>query len=192
VLRTFFAFVAAAFAVTMAPAAAQAAVVKLSYDGNVTGTAGSTAFDTPLSFSGFLDVDPSALVPVFDYTDVKLSLPAFGIVDFALPDLQLGLAPSFPGSTGPALFVLAGGTPIAAFGLDFGSLTSHGNRVTIGASILGALPFTIGGTSVNVTGGAGIFTIAAVPESATWAMMIIGFGAVGGTLRRRSGRVALA
>ena len=33
---------------------------------------------------------------------------------------------------------------------------------------------------------------AAVPEPATWAMMIVGFGLVGGVLRRRAGRVALA
>ena len=34
--------------------------------------------------------------------------------------------------------------------------------------------------------------IAAVPEPATWAMMIGGFGMLGGTLRRRQGRAALA
>jgi len=33
---------------------------------------------------------------------------------------------------------------------------------------------------------------AAVPESSTWAMLIAGFGMIGGTLRRRGTRVALA
>ena len=32
----------------------------------------------------------------------------------------------------------------------------------------------------------------AVPEPATWAMLIMGFGAIGGTLRRRSARIAFA
>ncbi|RYD23268.1 MAG: PEP-CTERM sorting domain-containing protein [Lysobacteraceae bacterium] len=31
---------------------------------------------------------------------------------------------------------------------------------------------------------------AAVPEPASWAMMIVGFGAVGATMRRRKGKVA--
>jgi len=34
--------------------------------------------------------------------------------------------------------------------------------------------------------------VAAVPETASWAMMIAGFGLVGGTLRRRAGQVRFA
>ncbi|GAO38239.1 hypothetical protein SCH01S_10_00490 [Sphingomonas changbaiensis NBRC 104936] len=194
VLKKLVAYVAAAFAVAMVPAAAQAAVATLSYDGNVAGTAGGTPFDTALSVSGQLDADPSAPIPVFNYTDVKLGLPAFGVVDFALPDLQIGLLPSFPGASGPALlFVLPSFGPVAGFALDFTSLTNIGpNQVSINASLLGATPFTIGGTDINVTASTGIFTITSVPEAATWAMMIVGFGAIGGTLRRRSSRTVLA
>jgi hypothetical protein len=36
------------------------------------------------------------------------------------------------------------------------------------------------------------FANAAVPEPANWALMILGFGAVGGALRRRSTKVAFA
>jgi len=36
------------------------------------------------------------------------------------------------------------------------------------------------------------FEPAAVPEPATWAMMIVGFGAVGATMRRRSSRIRFA
>lgn len=35
-------------------------------------------------------------------------------------------------------------------------------------------------------------TYAAAPEPATWAMMILGFGAIGGVMRRRSSRVGAA
>jgi hypothetical protein len=45
-------------------------------------------------------------------------------------------------------------------------------------------PFTIDGSVARIT--------TAVPEPATWAMMIAGFGLVGGTLRRRRAVVRLA
>ena len=38
----------------------------------------------------------------------------------------------------------------------------------------------------------GTANITAVPEPATWAMMIAGFGLVGGTMRRRSNKIAFA
>ncbi len=44
--------------------------------------------------------------------------------------------------------------------------------------------FKLSSVSVN-------FTPAAVPEPATWAMMLVGFGAIGGTLRSRRGRQAV-
>ncbi len=46
----------------------------------------------------------------------------------------------------------------------------------------------LGVDNLTITGAA----TAAVPESATWAMMIVGFGLTGAVLRRRSVRVALA
>ena len=47
-------------------------------------------------------------------------------------------------------------------------------------TIAGTSPVAAGGISGNVT-----ITNAAVPEPATWALMILGFGAVGMVLRRR-------
>lgn len=44
----------------------------------------------------------------------------------------------------------------------------------------------INGSSGSNASYAGTLNIAAVPEAATWAMMIIGFGAVGATVRRRT------
>ena len=50
-----------------------------------------------------------------------------------------------------------------------------------------------GGTkSLDVVAKFGNGNSAAVPEPATWAMMLLGFGALGATLRRRRGQVALA
>jgi len=47
-------------------------------------------------------------------------------------------------------------------------------------TLAGTSPVSAGAISGNVT-----ITNAAVPEPATWAMMILGFGAVGMVLRRR-------
>ena len=50
------------------------------------------------------------------------------------------------------------------------------------------LPFTLIGGTFNVTvpnGGAQGFSIAAIPEPATWAMMMVGVSGLGGMLRRR-------
>ena len=38
----------------------------------------------------------------------------------------------------------------------------------------------------------GILTLSGVPETSTWAMMIVGFGLIGGALRRRSTKARIA
>ena len=59
---------------------------------------------------------------------------------------------------------------------------------TFGETILqaGTYTLTVTGTASGVASYAGDFTVASVPEPATWALMILGFGAVGGALRRRA------
>ena len=51
----------------------------------------------------------------------------------------------------------------------------------------GTYTLTINGTNSNTgsLGGSITITEASVPEPATWAMMLIGFGAIGWQLRRR-------
>ena len=44
---------------------------------------------------------------------------------------------------------------------------------------------TIGGANLAGLGGVGTNAVNPVPEPATWAMMLVGFGAVGGALRSR-------
>ena len=50
------------------------------------------------------------------------------------------------------------------------------------------LRFSAGGTSDSLGGYIDNITLAAVPEPATWALFIIGFGAIGQTLRRRNAK----
>jgi hypothetical protein len=191
VLKKLIAYVAAAFAVTMVPAAAQAVVVKLSYDGTLAGTANGYSFDTGVKVDGLINLDTLPSVPVVDVTNVKADVPAFGITDFALPDLQFALA-GFSGSI-VGVFVGVNNNPLALFLLDASTIATNGSSfVSIQGGLAQAVPFTLQGINFQLTGGQGTFTLSAVPEAATWAMMILGFGVVGGTLRRRSNRAVLA
>jgi hypothetical protein len=191
VFKKLVAYVAAAFATVMVPAAAQAVVVKLSYDGTIAGTANGFNFNTAILLDGLIDIDAVPAVPIIDVSDVKLDAPSFGVFDFALPDLQLALV----GISGSTVGVLAGisNTPIALFGLDTNTIATNGiDYVSIQGGLVGAVPFTLSGINFQLTGGAGTFTLSAVPEAATWAMMILGFGAVGTALRRRSTKLSFA
>lgn len=119
----------------------------------------------------------------------------------------LAVAPSSFGSFGGDLLVGNAGDgtivafdPITLHAIDY-LRNSDGTLVTIsglrglvfgnGASLgrLDALYFAAGSKSSD----SGVFgDITAVPESATWTMMIVGFGLIGAALRGRpSGRTAL-
>ena len=60
-------------------------------------------------------------------------------------------------------------------------LTDNSSQVTASAMNNGNLS----GINLVVYAGAAQVTAGGVPEPATWAMMLVGFGAIGGTLRRR-------
>jgi hypothetical protein len=191
VFKKLVAYVAAALATVMVPAAAQAVVVKLSYDGTIAGTANGYNFNTGIVLDGLIDIDAAPTAPIIDVSDVKVDAPSFGVFDFALPDLQLALV----GISGSTVGVLAGisNTPIALFGLDTNTIATNGiDYVSIQGGLVGAVPFTLSGINFQLTGGAGTFTLSAVPEAATWAMMILGFGAVGTALRRHSTKLSFA
>lgn len=56
----------------------------------------------------------------------------------------------------------------------------------------GVLRISAGGTSDSLGGYIDNITLTAVPEPTTWALFILGFGAVGHTMRRRSSKVRVA
>jgi hypothetical protein len=92
--------------------------------------------------------------------------------------------------------------------VNFTSVTLDGHTFTVGDNgknefrFIDNLPVTSGTQTLIVSGtsaGNGSFagTIAfapnrAVPEPASWALMILGFGGIGATLRRRQARLALS
>jgi len=82
-------------------------------------------------------------------------------------------------------------------GLDWATLSARHPRL-VHASLTGYGPVSSNITFITETGKYGklsahqSFALAGVPEPATWAMMIAGFGAVGGAMRRRAARPVLA
>ncbi|MFD1786267.1 PEPxxWA-CTERM sorting domain-containing protein [Sphingomonas floccifaciens] len=85
-------------------------------------------------------------------------------------------------STGTLNFFNAGST---IFSFDISNFGAMGTSAT---TVSNATNFTYGdGTRIGITAGSEgrISVAAAVPEPATWAMMLIGFGAIGATMRRR-------
>jgi hypothetical protein len=92
--------------------------------------------------------------------------------------------------------------------VDFSSVTLNGTAfTTLLSGVVEAryltLPVSGGEQTINVTGTSGgnasyagtlAFAVSAIPEPATWAMMVGGFGLVGNAMRRRrsEGRISLA
>lgn len=111
------------------------------------------------------------------------------------------LPPPVAYDLGQFLFTFASGDTL--FGTYSGALTFNApgvfnllqtNIVTGGTGLFAGASGMFTGTGiVSFVGGtpnsqqvyAGALELPAVPEPATWAMMIMGFGAIGGTLRRR-------
>jgi hypothetical protein len=107
---------------------------------------------------------------LFDW--IELSLTGTGNVSFSLLDNMGNLFTS--DDTGNFIFDLTNGQNKFAF------------QAVDGQSIAG-LSFTVTGGKVETVSQVriGQAAAAAVPEPATWALMLVGFGAIGFTMRRR-------
>lgn len=125
----------------------------------------SVTFSTPVAAFGFYGTD------IGDFNgQLTLTLTsASGTTTLTVPN-------TLNGNDGSLLFY-----GIIDTANPFTSIT-FGNTAP-GADLFGFDDITVGDVR-QVTGG--------VPEPTTWAMMIIGFGAIGGTMRRRSTKVAFA
>ncbi|OYW46575.1 MAG: hypothetical protein B7Z08_12095 [Sphingomonadales bacterium 32-68-7] len=113
--------------------------------------------------------------------------PAGEEIAFAIPDPAAPLLPTeapelagLPGELGPLASL-----PGPSFSGGFGYVPVSGGGGSIGG---GGGP---GGTTPGGEGG-GAPPVSAVPEPATWAMMIMGFGLLGGAMRRQSRKNRLA
>jgi len=114
-------------------------------------------------------------------------------VDVAFTSAVDNLTFDTSGYDGTSTLFVSGIASSGAFSTSF----SNGGAYTYAVSLSGYSGIT--SLSLSTDDGAGIaydhFTFdgsGAVPEPATWAMMITGFGLVGGAMRRRSTKVGFA
>ncbi|WP_231639032.1 PEPxxWA-CTERM sorting domain-containing protein [Sphingomonas profundi] len=93
---------------------------------------------------------------------------------------------TFTSTSGPARF----------FGRDYtldGFNYNRGRSNLVGAYSVASRVNPVGpGSTQDYLGDFNVASVAVVPESSTWAMMIGGFGFIGGALRRRRGLASLA
>ncbi|MGZ6037478.1 MAG: PEPxxWA-CTERM sorting domain-containing protein [Phenylobacterium sp.] len=156
---------------------------------NFGGPNGSTFYTdqsgySPSPWNGDYNGPASALVGVFlDATTPTLS----SVGGYTGPDFIPGADYQVPGSTGPGVYAPALGQIFIigdGAGETFNAPTGATRLFLATADSLGGSTGNVGALEVTFTGAT------AVPEPASWAMMIGGFGLAGAALRRR--RVAPA
>ncbi len=171
----------AALMTVAATGASAATPLTVTYNGTLSGT--NTTYNQPF------DV---AVILTGQTTEEDASDGAFGFSNFTANyggDVATlnNVSAAFVGN----LFrISVGGVTFADFTFTSGS-TAFATGTDYAATLSGGGPIDgTFGTAV-ISGGAGILrgdlNVAAVPEPAGWALMLLGFGAVGVAMRRRSG-----
>jgi hypothetical protein len=186
--------VAALMATTSVPAMAAPIIYTLT--GNFSGTANGNSFDlTPVTFTAVGDTEDAFNQQ--DATFVPLSSFQATGATFGTFDLGSGFnfwsSPSYQTSgykTGVDFFAFTGlgdysnTASLAPTAVSF-YYFSPDAFTAVGTQGQGTYSFTFNGAA-NTFFSANVAAVAAVPEPATWAMMMLGFGMVGFGLRRRS------
>lgn len=191
--------VAAAAAACISAGAADAAVVTLQ---NVTPTGDTFRFDYQLTLGPDEGLETGQSFYIFDFFGlVAGSVAASG--SFSAASELTSTALRQPGQpddasianlvftyTGPT--IRADGGPLPP--LDFGpfSATSTVGLTTSDSFTAYTVKNNPPATAGTVTVQFGLVRVPAVPEPASWAMMIGGFGLIGGTLRHRTRKASFA
>jgi len=102
-----------------------------------------------------------------------------------------------PASTISLLQLFTGGTMTTPGASLVNSISGSGNSLTLTSALTPNTWYTFQysgtlATAGNVSGPASFYTQAAVPEPATWGLMLLGFGGMGLIMRRRRRDVRLA
>ncbi|MFW2829306.1 FxDxF family PEP-CTERM protein [Sphingomonas sp. ID0503] len=148
---------------------------------------------TYLTFNGTTGTFGNNLVasPTFSDTFNVGNFPAFSIPNGYLVSLTISSSYAGPEAGGPGDIDF---TSVTFNGADFTKVGEgkYEFRTFDGAAAL-ANTLLVAGTSGNAASYSGTIDVtAAVPEAATWAMLVTGFGLGGMQLRRRRSQVAVA
>lgn len=179
-IKTLLRFIAATALTTVAAAPAFAAPYVLNYSGTVRGA--TTSFTTVLN----LDLSSNGAVATF-VSGTRNGIAITGISSYAGADNRLSFVDPFV-SLGGLSYTVTGGTSYNFFYDRDGSYVlplgtagyGETNSVIDPSGSVGALANRVTFASVN-----GVAITPSVPEPASWAMMILGMGAIGYMLRRK-------
>ncbi|WP_419808766.1 FxDxF family PEP-CTERM protein [Sphingomonas sp.] len=170
----------AATALTLTIAAPAAAQTYAGGTANYTGIGADPAY-------------PDQTFDIVDFTPIAGTYAGPGTYNINDVTFTIGLNRVSPAPFG-GVFTLTGtlnGSPVS-YDVNYSGTINTADSITLGGNYL-----NIGGTGVHINpltlgGGIGTYegilsaTVGGVPEPATWALMILGFGAVGFALRRRT------
>jgi hypothetical protein len=165
---------AVAGAAALSTASLANAAITIGATGTTSGTISVGNVDSPVPNRLTFDTIGASAGTVTSFFDFSESFPSTGVFALTTTDGTLTLA---------QLLTNGGSTLVA-------QVTGTGNALTLNTGLLTAgqtYRFTYTGNLAvagNISGNA-TFTAAAVPEPATWAMMLVGFGGIGFAMRRR-------
>ncbi len=189
-----FAILAASAAALLSTAPASAAKVVYTYSSTFTGTRDGNPFVTAATFTGIGDTDVSTTSFGFSLTPLSSFVAqADGPYVITTPFFFGAGTGAFSGGAGFVADIATSN----AFAFLAPGLVGYDGRSSISTT---TLPFFTNATfttdrgNIVLTGqSTGTFSavVDAVPETATWGMMIGGLGLIGGTMRRRARRTAI-
>ena len=208
-MRNFSSFAVVAALMVCGAGAAQASPVTYDFSGFATGTLAGGAFATIFDIfvtgdtSGVEQLGPPFGAGTYVNGEVGFGNPVAGPISFSITLTGLGVFTlNDPGYIFNVSPLGVGGFGSSTKG-DFVHMTDPGLSGYQLTGPLGPLAVSANGIqSVDTSGGNLTFDVfrdtfftasgGAVPEPASWAMMLVGFGGLGAVLRRRRATVALA
>ncbi|HEX8421224.1 MAG TPA: PEPxxWA-CTERM sorting domain-containing protein [Sphingomonas sp.] len=179
-------YLAAALAATAltATSASAATPLTVTYTGTVEGTSGAGNLGGSVVFTGITTQE--------DANDGQFAYSSFTALYAGTTYTFANTSAAF--SAANVLDVFTGGIKVTSFNFAPGTQFAVGEKyaTTLGAGGTFLVDPSVG--DVNFTGGMGSVTssVAAVPEPATWAMLLVGFGMMSASMRYRRKNIAVS